>query len=362
MSALSTFTDFFNHTTGPAYLTGPDAVINDAQLRNFEAFDALSRARKAIQGGPQIKDMILLSDPLTADTYLPGESASVINVAGGSTITQNWRHVRVYVTWNEKEIMLNEGGSAAGAGQFHQFKRLKDFKYMQAYTSLMNKLERLMIASASLANQDSTNSKDPYSIFTTVTSDGLAPSGFTTVQGINPTTESKWRNQTATYTYATPFNSDTGIIAGFDTMSQLVKFKAPVISPDNSKFTPSELSSCVVLTNREGRADYMKALRSANDITRVGAQNPAYPQPEFDGVKVVACEGFDDQSTFTSGQPGYVFLNMNFLKLVFYSEKWMAKGNPMVFPDKPDTTVVWFDTWLNVMNQSRQRQGYLAAA
>ncbi len=171
--------------------------------------------------------------------------------------------------------------------RFHQFKKLKDFKYQQMWTSTMNKLERLMVVAANNANMESNSGQEPYSIPATLTSDGLAPSGFTTVQGINPTTQSKWRNQTASYTAASFLDTDTGLIAGFDQIMQLLNFKKPMAVPDGEKnFTTSEFKNCVVLTNREGRRDYMKALRANNDITRTGPQDL-----RFDGVPVRACEG-----------------------------------------------------------------------
>lgn len=358
-ASLSSFTDFFTHATGPAYLTDAGSIINDAQLRNYEAFDLLSRAKKDIQGGSQIKDAIMFTDPGTAATYKPGDQATVSNVPGLSTITVPWRFVRGYATWNEKEIMLNESG---GGDVFDQYKRLKDFKWQQAYTSVVNKLERLYFATPSNADMEAAAGQEPYSLRTTVTSDGLAPAGFTTVQGINPTTESKWRNQTASYTAASWLDPDVGIIGGFDTVSQLVKFKAPAISVDGASFTASDLAKCVVLTNREGRAKYMKALRAANDFTRVGPQDPSYSSPVFDGVKVVAAEVLDDLSVFTAGSPGYYFFNLNMVKMVVHGSKWMEKGTPMVFPDKPDTTVCWIDCWVNIINQSRQRHALLTAA
>lgn len=359
-SALSLFTDFFTHTTGPAYYSGPDEVINDAQLRNFESLEFFFRTRKEVQGGSTIKDMILLDDPLTAATYNPGESATVTNVQGGNTLSVPWRFVRVPITWTEQEILLNEGGGSSSAvGQFHQFKKLKTFKYQQAYTSLMNLLERKCVASA--ANQqtamEDTTGQEPYSVFSTVTSDGLAPTGWTTVQGINPTSESNWRNQNTTYTNSTPFDTENGIVQGFDTISQLVRFKKP---PNSEKyFDDDSLRRHVIFTNREGRKDFMKALRAGNDITRAGPQDPSYGNPVFSGIPVVANEGMDDQSSFSAAAPHYLFLNANHLKLIFHRDKFMQVSEPMKFPDKPDTVVVWVDIYCNLFNCSRKRHGYL---
>jgi len=354
-AALSLFTDFFTQTTGPALLSGPDEIINDAQLRNYEAYDALSRAKKDVQGGSSIKDVILFDTNGQATTYLSGAEATVTNTNHLSTISVPWRFVRVPITWNEKEIMLNEGGS--GDATFQQFKKLKESKYKAAYTDLYNRLERLMVAAPSHSAMEASDGTDPYSIFASVTSDGLAPAGFTTVQGVNPTSQSKWRNQTASYTASAPLDSENGVIAAFDEMSQLVKFKKP--SNAERYFTDSELASHVILTNKEGRRLFMKAIRANNDLTRVGPQDPSYPDPVFNNIPVRACEAFDDRAVFSAGAPHYLFLNMNHIKLIFHREKWMQVSAPMSSPTKPDTMVVWVDTWLNVFNCSRQRHGYV---
>ena len=352
MSELSLFTDFFTHTTGPAYVTGPDAIINDAQLRNYEAFDALSRMKMELQGGNQIKDTILLDLSGRADSYNPGDTASVQNTQHQTTITQDWRFVRSYVTYTEAEIMLNEGSS--DSERYHQYKNLRDAKYQEMYTDLITQIERFLV-------QKVANSKtsDPDSIFNFVTSDGLAASG-STVMGVNPSTKTAWQNQTASYTSATPYDTDNGIIAGFDTISQLVRFKSP--NRQQKHFTESSFNNLMIMTNREGRRDYMKALRANNDVTRTGPQDPSYGSPVFLGVPVVACEGFDDQSIWSGGSPGFMFINGNYLKLFCHSKKWFQVGNPKDHADKPDTKVVWCDNYLNLFCRSRARHGYLSAS
>ena len=358
MPALSLFTDFFTHTTGPAYLTDPSSVINDAQLRNFSGLSAFYRTKKELQGGSSIKDMILLDDPGTASTYQPGDTASVSNIQGGTTIDVPWRFIRVPITWTEAEILLNQGGSTTtSSGQFQQFKKLKDFKYQQAFTSLMNFCERKVVAAADNASMETATGTAPYSMFASITDDGLAPTGFTTVQGVNPTTKTKWRNQTATYTAATPFDADVGLVAGFDTISQLVVFKRPPNSQEY--FSADDFRRQVIFTDREGRRDYMKALRANNDITRSGPQDEAYGSPVFNNIPIVANEGFDDRTAFVSGSPDFLFINASHLKMIFHKDKFMQRGDPMTFADKPDTKVVWIDTYCNLFNASRQRHGYL---
>ena len=82
----------------------------------------------------------------------------------------------------------------------------------------------------------------------------------------------------------------------------------------------------------------------------------------FLNIPVVNNEGMDDATSFSSGSPDYIFLNMSHIKLVFHRQKFMQVGTPQVFPDQPDTMVAWVDTYCNLVCLSRQRQGYLQAS
>jgi hypothetical protein len=61
MPALELFTDFVK-STGPAYLTGPEQIVNEAQLLNYAFLERSIRGREMseiVQGGESIKDTII---------------------------------------------------------------------------------------------------------------------------------------------------------------------------------------------------------------------------------------------------------------------------------------------------------------
>lgn len=357
MPSLSEFSRFFAET-GPATLTGPNAVINDAQLRNYGATDMLAKAQRELQGGNRIQDFILFDDPQTAQTFKPGDPATATNPQTSDKMTADWRFIRTGVSWNQAEIELNEGGGS----EFDQFKSMHYRKWQEAETSTINKMESLFYATANNANMEASSGQEPYSLLASVTSDGLAPSGFTTVQGINPTTKTKWRNQTATYDVSATFDPETGLLSGFDTISQLVNFRTPVMSKEKGKFSPSDMSKCVIHTNREGERKYRAVCRAANDYTRQGNQDPSATACVWDGVPVKSVDILDTNGTFTAGSPAYLFYNMNFIKLIVHSKNWMKKGPVRPDPNKPDTECCWIVSWCNLLNQSRRRHGYLSAS
>ena len=68
-------------------------------------------------------------------------------------------------------------------------------------------------------------------------------------------------------------------------------------------------------TNKEGHYTYTQVLRALNDITRKGPNDPSY-DPLYDNRPIIPVEAFDDQSTFTSSQAGYLFMDFNYIDLV----------------------------------------------
>lgn len=353
---LSEFTDFVK-STGPLYIHGAEEFVNDSSLRNYEAQDILLKTKREVQGGSSIKGNLILDASSDATHYKPGDVATIQGRNYLTTMELPWRFTRIDVSYNEKEISLNEGSSREA--RFQQYTKVMKAKLAGRKTDLTNKIERSLVASA-LSDMETAAGTTPYSIFASITTDGLAPSGFTTVQQINPTSKTAWRNQTGSYTVASKYDVDNGLIAGFDNMAEKVKFKAPAKS--GKDFNASDLSDMVILTNKEGRVNYMKALRANNDITRVGAQDPSYPSPVFNGIAVRSVEAFDDQTTFTAGSPGYLFVNGKFLHVVCRSGKWMALSDELKPHNQPDTVVFYYDCWWNLVNESRRRHGYLIAA
>lgn len=355
-AALEAYVDFVT-STGNVHLNKPGDIVNDASLRNYEGFNIFGRSKRALQGGNQIKTSILLSDPATASTYKPGDAATIVNNQNLSQATANWRFFRDYMTFVEAELLLNEGGG--GDAMFQQFVNLRDSKWQATTTSMFNEIARLLVATPANSTMEASSGEKPFSYRTFATSDGLAPSGFTTVMGINPTSESNWRNQNTTYDKDAMFDPDTGLIAGFTAMKNLIRFQQPSVNVDGSKFTDSDLKNCVVLTNKEGLNDYIKVLRASNDFTRVGTQDPDYPEPVYWGVTIQADEALDDQSVFSAGSPDFFFINGNYMELVFHSKKWFQKTKELRNANQPDSAVVWVDTYWNLVCRSRRRQGYL---
>lgn len=360
MPAFELFTDWYNEGSGPSYLSKPGDILNDASLRNYEL---LSRCldgdgKMELLGGNEIRSTIFLNDPGTAETFFPGDTVDIVNVQSLTHINAPWRQIRGYATWTDVEINDTTVGLDSNAeGLYHKFADIKKHKEQAACTSLFNLMERKLATAASAANTD--NGKDAYPVFYSITTDGLAPGGFTNVHGKNPTTESNWRNQSVTWTIGQPFDSQNGIIAGMDQMKLLVRFKRPPRKDDY--FDQSSLRNQIIATNREGHYTMQQAARAANDYLRKGPGDPAY-DPMYDNRPIIPVEAFDDQSSFTAAQPGYLFIDMNYWKMVCHKSHSGKPSKVFDFGEKPDTKVVYYPWRYNIINCSRRRNGYLYAA
>ena len=93
-------------------------------------------------------------------------------------------------------------------------------------------------------------------------------------------------------------------------------------------------------------------------------------RPQFAGIDVEAVAALDDYAGYTSstteGQDGtdrgprYYFINANYMKFVFHTERYLHMHPTMRHPNQPFTTIVPVDCWYNFVCRSRQRQGILA--
>lgn len=386
--AESDLTDFldFVATTGAAIMSSPEDVINDGQIRNYRALNRMSLGRDAaetIQGGLIFKDIIQLATSGTASTFKPGDQMSYTN----KNIAKVWqipmRYIRNYWEANIFELQRNGEGGSSGSrdmGRFQQFKKLVKLKKQDCYVDLLNKQEALSWATPSNDNMETTAGQEPYSILCFVTGDatathtpqggaaytvGTAPSGFTTVAGLNPTTNTGWGNQYETYDYADWEDAATGLLKGFRRMYRKLDFQMPPTQKEY--FESPEARRKVVCTDLQGSEMYERALATSNDFTRVAANDPAYVQAVFAGLPVEYVAQLDAQA-WSAGQPNYLWLDFNYIKMV-YSRDWFMKpmvdnrnGGMIVDPNRPDTQVCPVATVSNIFCKSRARQGYLKAA
>ncbi len=388
-SALSTFNDFVS-VTGPAYLTSAEDVINEAVKNNYLLRRFLKGAdmTKVIQGGSVIRDSILFDEDSTFQFYQPNETFTWANPQVIDEWEINWRFAVDHMSWTDQEIELNIGSGLSQSARFHQYKRLKRIKEQRLWTSVLNGMEDQLFAVPEVAKQETNTGEEPYSIpaFVNEETNGLfggvatgAPgAAWTTVEGINPVTESRWVPQQVTYTQSTTDSADgtlasNNVIGAFDDMFLSVKFDVPPTKQEY--FESPKLYAQFIACSKAGQNHYRQLLRASQDtFVTASRQDPSYMKPQYAGIDLEYVANLDTAALYSHSMassalqteqsanaddigPRYYWLNGAYLCPVFHSTRYMTKHPVMTHPNQPFTHIMPVDTWYNMVCRSRQRLG-----
>lgn len=344
MPSIQTFNDFMT-TTGPAYLTSADAVINEA-VKNTYAFSRLLKGKsreQTIQGGTEIRDVIMFDDARTYDHYQPNDTFTWRNPQVTDYVRAPWRFHLDHMSWTDAEIELNTGETSASTKV--AYKRLKRIKEQRMWTSMLNGFEEDLWAVPSITGMEDESGKLPYSLpyFLSEVATyfggalgrrGTAPytassNTATTVMRISPFTENRWTNVVELYncksTALTPLGADWGTVTNasltnntvysqqgpsgavatthsignlfnaMDVMFMRLKYEAP--STRQQYFENDNLNRQMILTSRLGVQNYRNALRLSND-TLVSYQDASYSSPAYAGIDVTYCSDLDNAAIF----------------------------------------------------------------
>jgi hypothetical protein len=419
---IQTFNDFMN-ATGPTYLTSADQVINEA-VKNTYAFSRLLKEKTSeatVQGGNEIRDVIMFDDASTYDHYLPNDTFSWRNANVTDTVRAPWRFSIDHMAWTDHEVELNSGSGSTRDYVKAQYKRLKRIKEQRMWTSLTNGFENDLWATTlnNNAEMEGNAGKLPYSLPAFITEipmtgspfgadqRGDAPFGWTNVMNLAPSSETRWSNQISYYdpapasadpnaplaltanienvrTGSDTYSADIGgLITAFDDMFLKCEFVPP--STKQEYFEKPTLNRQMILCSRLGLNQYKQALRASND-TLVSYQDAAYTNPTFSGIELMYCSNLDTAALFPSGGgtrttaaqnlaamtgyateasatdpgPRYWWVNGNYLTPIFHNRRYFEKHEVLRHPNQPFTYVQVVDCWWNLFCNSRQRQGIVA--
>jgi len=342
MPSIQTFNDFMQ-ATGPTYLTSADKVINEA-VKNTYAFSRLLKGKtseQTVQGGTEIRDVIMFDESRTYQHYQPNDTFTWRNPQVTENMRCPWRFHLDHMSWTEHEIALNSSGKDR-AGVKVAYKRLKRIKEQRMWTSMTNGFEEDLWARPSIADMEAESGKLPYSLPFFISEVGAlrdpalglrGEAPFTassnashTVMNISPFTENRWTNAIELYdcnpTRLSPLGTNWGndasvtledltvynqtgadrlnvsipnLFAAFDLMMMRIKFEAP--QNRQEYFEKDVLNRQMILTSRQGVQNYRNALRLSND-TLVSYQDAAYANPAYAGIDVTYCSDLDQASIF----------------------------------------------------------------
>lgn len=354
-AAMVQFQDWVK-STNERVVTPPEKIVNDAVLNTYTIADML-RGRgvdEVVQGGSKLTDRIQLLAGSQFGFYSPNEQFDTLIEDTLSKISVDWRFAKDSWSWTDHELLLNEGDRLV------QFKKLRNSKRQACFVSLYNGMENALWATPDATTMESSTTLlgRPYSIRAFVTEDGLAPAGFTTLAGIDPSlaANANWRNQVSNYVLGA---LDSTLINAMEDMWLKLNFESPSSKDDYWKET--KWRKFKIYTNREGRAKYTQLTRNSNDDARPDL-GWAVEDPTFGNVPVKWAVPLD-AAGYATGQPRFFYLNFEYLFPVFHSQRYMWETDPIQGGSKqPFSWVVYKDTWYNLFPLSRKRQGIVVGA
>lgn len=370
MPALASYSDFLL-ATKVAKITSLQEILNEA-VKNTYLLAEMLRGRgeeEIMQAGQSIKDSIQLNAAGTFEFYSPNAEFSPTDDDVLTDIGVGWRFAKTHYGFSDETIALNRGTSE------DVFVDLKA-KYEQSQrTDMMNGMEDSLWAVPVTGTMESGTGDAPpaYSIpaFVNEATNGVWP-GWTTVETVNPSTESRWRPQQVSYDATNIASEENGILAAFDDMFLRVKFESP--EEGSQYFENDRLRKMKIITSRDGHKKYKRLLRGGNDQF-VSPQDPAYNSPTYAGIPLKYIAALDTAaleitsqttasgSAYPVGRPRYFWLNFQYLFPVYHTQGYMEQVGPIPGGiTQPFSHAVYHRTWYNMFCRSRQRQGIVFPA
>ena len=334
-------------------ITPTTEVLNDT-AKQYYFLSTMMKGRSTeeiVQNGKQIIDMVRLSKHNAAGFYKPNQT---LNPRGMDVLTKlacNWRFHQGNYAWTNEQVRLNGGSSV------DNWVKLLELWRQASKQDIWDSLEANLWAVPSNADMEADDGLKPYSLPCFITSNGLAPSGFTTVMGVNPTTQTNWRNQTGSYTAA---NLATTLYPAFDGMWLDLRWKKP---PGVTWATDTNFSKLNILTSKTGIMNYIDQNRSNNDRLQPKNDPGTYQQePTYNGIPLQRVPELETYMTAASiTNPPYIWLDTNFIFPVWHSEVYMLEEDPIRGgTNQPFSWAVYINSYLNFFCRSRKRHGWIA--
>lgn len=374
-TSISTWGNYWRNTR-EARATGPDEILNELTKQKY-LIGKLSRdaGALAVAGGSELRDTVKISAYSNARTYRPGETRNPSRGDSDKVIVSPWRLHETDRLVTEAEMQTNKGD------QFAKFKNLEKSVKVDLWTDLCNYMETQLWAVPNATNMESLTIQpgQMYSIPVFITESGRRPPSWTTtIQQLDPTTETNWQNAVATYDSANPDSATDGIFAAFDDAMAQIDFEAPQGFEDY--MANDDLNGLVICTNRDGYNLYQALCRSANNVTRAGPYDPSIGRPNWNGVPiryvsaldtsqldetgavVGTAEGTYASQAYPAGKPRYFIINTKFAKLWYHPDHLWNEVEKDGGMQARDVMAHFLECWANLFFRSRRRHAIVRPA
>jgi len=356
MAGILSHADFLK-ATRDVRMVPKETLLNETTKNTYFFFSKMMKgAEDSFRGGTKLVDKIQGSAAGTFSFYNPNDEFSP---------SQNDTLVPIEVNWafGESHYVIIRETAALNSGDPNAYLDYVKSLEQACVVDTVNGMEEALWAGPNPDTMESSTAttREAYSIPCFVTRDGLEPSGsidnatdpWSTIETVDPSNDTWFKNKFGTYTASDPTHAVTGLIPAFDDIVLQTQFETP---DPLTKYSESESAQKnVIVTNRDGIVAYKKALRAVNDRMD-SLQDPQIRGPQYEGVPlkyVAEC----DNLGWTDDKPDYLFLNLNYLKPFFHTGMYMDEVITDGGSKQPNSTVVYKFTWYNLLCRSRRRQG-----
>lgn len=411
MPTLDQFPDFLQGT-GELSVKGPMGLVNDATKHTYYVSRYFNgRSNKELrQGGSRMRTehMFVTSQTgnSTAEFYSPATARVYTNPQVLQKAIVDWRFLRDDMTWEEQELLLNDGGGDL----FQQFVGLRHKLEARVITSLINKMEANCWEAGSEADMEAQGGLKPYSFSSFINmgsaqtaatyqsasegnvgtdnadyNNGLFNEGsggagaWSTKANLDPAgalVDGQWEAQFRTYVNdvttqeSTPdnLNDEGGLLAALDDMYLDVMFQRP--PSFQAYFENQTLYGQHVCTSKAGINLYKRLLRASNDTLAMGHQDSGYNNPTIYGIDMLYISELNNAALYLNGDssglvsenvaagvtaadsqmegPAFYFIDANYLFPVFHSKRFMHRKPAINDRERVET---WSVPVLNYYNQ-----------
>lgn len=400
----SLFADFFL-ATGPTTATRENDIIQEMQYRTYLTSFVMNGTKDFkdfFQGGDRIQDDIILDLDSTFENYDPDDEFTYRSSEITTQWTVNWRFSKAHMKITDHEVELNGGGAGvSGAALFDRFKNLRRIKEANFWTGVCNGVEDSWFAAPNNTTMEQDSGKDPYSLFCFVndyTSDGpsittaTVPTGFTTIQGINPATKGRWSSRLQSYNSYPDETAPRWV--GWDAFSKMWKQTEFHRMPKMSQLGDGMTHPGLIATSEDGATLYEQALQFTNDPLSAASRSkgdPTIDELRYRGAALHFFQGLSEAGAYSDGNggvtgyvpeftdsadadgtlittklglntptqrtgPRFFFLDNRYMR-IFFKRGRMFKTKKIVPERQPWTTIIVMDLWRNHYCRSRQRLG-----
>ncbi len=322
----------------------PDFQQIAQEITDYEIFPVMfKKDRVTFDSGTGIQKTLMtrLPDVARHVGWTEADTPSIQDLL--TTLSIGWRHATTHWSYKRQEMLMNRGKSL-----------ITNVIKARRIGALIDQVETFEAAgwTAPTSSDDDTEPNGiPYYLVKYTGTPGFnggAPSGHTTVAGVNLTTHPKFKNWAGTYVTV----SKPDLIKKMRTMKRKTGFKSPVDVPDYFRGKGMRyrvyMNEATISTIEEVGESQNENL--GRDIASIDGVNMA-----FRGHPLRYVPKLDDDTS----DPVY-FLDHSTWQVVALAGDWLRETDPIRDPEKHDWFTVYMDTTYNFLCLDRRRNGVLS--